>query len=454
MEVRSRELEGRLLLALIAAERGHDVLLGELDHLLSHRHWLPPGVFHDTTLAPAPFRLGHLARLTDAGFLVTSQDEEHGLTEGSIEAFVAKRYSAETLSAASATFAWGPTDAAAVEHAHPEHAARMFTTGSPRADLWRPDMTGFYAELPLPGVPVGQEFVLVSTNLAPAAANRFWVQMRDLRPVAFDGPEDPEEFANYTRAGREHLQAGRLVRTVRQLAARHPDLLIVVRPHPMEAEGAWEDMLGPISNVLVTREASIGRWIRRAVALIHVRSTSAFEAAIAGVPVIAFRAEHDGRELAVDRIGAQAHDEDAVLEQVERARDPQRRADWFAASAPLLRDLFAAIDGPLAADRIVDVWDGLDVPNAPRLNSPRFALGLANAHRRAGAVRTHLRGLRRDAVASTPKGGRFETAHKFPALTRADVEPVVTAHRASLDRFADVRVRIIGPRLLHLHRRD
>jgi len=453
MEVRSRELEGRLLLALVAAERGHDVLLGELDHLLSHRQWLPPGIFHDTTLTPAPYRLDHLDRLRGAGFLVTSQDEEHGLTEGSIGAFVAKRYSAATLAAASATFAWGSTDAGAVERAHPELAERVITTGSPRADLWRPDMAGFYAGLPLPGVPAGQEFVLVSTNLAPAAANRFWVQMRDLRPVAFDGPEDPEEFANYERAGREHLQAGRLVRAVRRLAARHPELLIVVRPHPMEADGAWEDLLGPIGNVLVTREASIGRWIRRAAALIHVRSTSAYEAAIAGVPVIAFRGEHDGQELMVDRIGAQAHDEDAVIEQVERARDPRQRSDWFAASAPLLGDLFAAIDGPLAADRIVDVWDGLVPPSAPRLRSPRLALGLANTHRRAGSVRTALRGLRTDAAASAPKGGRFETAHKFPALTRADVEPVVAAHRTSLDRFEDVDVRIIGPRLLHVRRR-
>jgi surface carbohydrate biosynthesis protein len=454
MEVRSRELEGRLLLALVAAERGHDVLLGELDHLLSHRHWLPPGIFHDTTLTPAPFRLDHVDRLARAGFLVTSQDEEHGLTGPSIDDFVSKRYSAHTLSAAAATFAWGSTDAGAVERAHPEHAHRVIETGSPRADLWRADMTGFYANLPLPGVPAGQEFVLVSTNLAPAAANRFWVQIRDLRPFAFDGPEDPAEFEHYERAGRQHLQAGRLVRAVRRLAARHPELLIVVRPHPMEAEGAWEDLLGPIDNVLVTREASIGRWIRRAVALIHVRSTSAYEAAVAGVPVISFCTDHDSPMIAVDRIGAQAHDEDSLVGLVERARDPQQRSDWFRASDPLLRSLFAAIDGPLAADRIVDVWDSLDAPDAPPLRLPRLALGLANAHRRAGAVRTHLRRLRTDGPAGIPKGGRFESAHKFPPLGHADVEPVVRAHRASLERFEGVAVRIVGPRLLHIRRKD
>jgi len=451
MEVRSRELEGRLLLGLVAAERGHDVLLGEFDHLLSHRHWLPPGLFHDTTLTPAPYRLQHHATLRDAGFRITSQDEEHGLTESSIDAFVAKRYAEDTLARADATFAWGSADAEAVTRAHPGHAARVIATGSPRADLWRPDMAAFYARLPLPGVPEGRPFVLLSTNLAPAAMNRFWVQLRDLRPVAFDGLDDPEEFANYERAAREYLQAGRLVRAIRRLARERPDVLVVVRPHPMEAEGAWDDLIGPVENVLVTREAAIGRWIRRAVALVHVRSTSAYEAAVAGVPVIAFPPPDDGTEVAVDRIGAVAQDEDQLIDLIDRARDDAARTAWSDAARPELQRLFAAVDGPLAADRIVDAWDRLDVPS-PAVRSPHLALAAARAHRTVGAARTAMRQAR-EGARRMPKGGRFETAYKFPPLTPPVVGPVVDAHRAALGRFTVVRVRIIGPRLLHLRRR-
>ena len=451
MEVRSRELEGRTLLGLVAAERGHDVLIGEFDHLLSHRHWLPPGLFHDTTLTPAPYRLQHHAALREAGFLITSQDEEHGLTDASLDEFVTRRYSDLTLGRADAAFTWGAKDAAAVTHAHPTHAGRVVASGSPRADLWRPDMGGFYADLPLPGVRDGQPFLLVSTNLAPAAMNRFWVQMRDLRPVAFAGTDDPEEFENYARAAREHLQAGRLVRAIRRLARERPDVLVVVRPHPMEAEGAWDDLIGPVDNVLVTREAPIGRWIRRAVALVHVRSTSAYEAAVAGVPVIAFPPPEDGSDVPVDRVGAVAHSEDDLVALVDRARDPGARATWAADAAPELRGLFAAVDGALAADRIVDVWDGLTVERQRPLRDPRVALAQARGHRAAGAARTAVRRMRERSL-RVPKGGRFETAYKFPPLTRTVVDPVVAGHRVALGRFADVRVRIIGPRLLHLRR--
>lgn len=449
MEVRARELEGRSLLGLVAAERGHDVLIGELGDLLSHRHWLPPGVFHDTTLTPAPYRLTHHDLLARAGFRITSQDEEHGLTETTMSAFVAKRYADVTLATASAAFTWGPTDTAAVHTAHPEHAGRVIATGSPRVDLWRPDLAEFYRDLPLPGVPDGREYVLVSTNLAPAAANRFWVQMRDLRSVAFDGDDDPAEFAIYARAAREHAQAGQLVRAIRRLARSRPDLLVVVRPHPMEADGAWEDLLGPIDNVLVTRHAGIGRWIRRAVALVHVRSTSAYEAAVAGVPVISFLAEDDQEELAVDRIGAVARSADELEALVDRAREPDARATWFDASRTTLDASFAAIDGPLAADRIVDAWDHLDPPAGRTLRRPTVAHRTSQAHRLAGRVRTTLRSLPAGGTA-VPRGGRFETAHKFPALDRSQLDAVVASHRDALGRFDRVRVRLIGPRLIHL----
>lgn len=452
MEVRARELEGRLLLGLVAAERGHDVLIGEFDDLLSHRQWLPPGLFHDTTLTPARYRIQHHSMLRAAGFRITSQDEEHGLTSPTIEEFVAKRYADETLAAADAAFMWGALDAEAVRRAHPERAGTVVPTGSPRADLWRPDMAGFYRGMPLPGVEPGRPFVLVATNLAPAAANRFWVQMRDMRPVSFDGPADPAELAIYERAGREHLDAGRLVMALRRIAREHPEVLIVVRPHPAEADGAWDDLIGPVDNVLVTREAEIGRWIRHAAALIHVRSTSAYEAAVAGVPVVAFPQPAGGAETPVHRIGAVARDEDDLLNFVTRALDPSSSGDIQVDAREDLGRLFSAMDGDLAADRIVDVWERLQDQDAPPVRSPRRALRLATAHRHIGAARTRLRQVG-DQNVGPPKGGRFLTAHKFPPFSRTVVGPVVEAHRAALGRFSDVQVRIIGPRLLHMRRR-
>jgi len=61
VEVARRELEGRLLLGLVAAERGHDVVLGKIPHaaLLAEElnGWrLPPGIVHLKS-APSAARL-------------------------------------------------------------------------------------------------------------------------------------------------------------------------------------------------------------------------------------------------------------------------------------------------------------------------------------------------------------------------------------------------------------
>ena len=55
IEVKVRELEGRTLLALAAAERGHQVILGsKKETLLSAVNGeLPPGIVHMKSLTPS-----------------------------------------------------------------------------------------------------------------------------------------------------------------------------------------------------------------------------------------------------------------------------------------------------------------------------------------------------------------------------------------------------------------
>jgi hypothetical protein len=98
------------------------------------------------------------------------------------------------------------------------------------------------------------------------------------------------------------------------------------------------------------------------------------------------------------------------------------------------------------------VWDTLATDATARPFRARPALALATAHRGAGAARVALRRSLRMAGPTVPKGGRFETAHKFPPLTARIVAPVVAAHRRAHGPFAAVDVRVIGPRLLRQRR--
>lgn len=450
IEILDRELEGRLLLALAAAERGHDVLLGTFRSLLSHRLWLEPGVFHDKSVTPKPAKVALLRRLRDAGFAITSQDEEHGLSEDTYDAFARRRFSPETLTLADRVLTWGPHDTGALREHYPDHAGVLLTTGSPRVDVWRRDLAAAQAR---PAATAGWDrpYVLLSTSALPFQPNPFWTIMRDARPSQFPGVDDAREWVHYDKYAVAYAYVGRLVRAVRLAARALPDVHLVVRPHPTAVVEAWHDALGDVpDNVHVIRDGGSGAWIEHAAAVVHNGSTTGVEAAARGVPTISFQPNGERRDMFANRVGRIAEDEDTLVALLASAAGGDRAAWWDGHDpAPLLAQRFAALDGPLAADRIVDAWEALERPGLARSNRPAAARRRATLHRRVGAVRSAVR----ERMSGSGGGAGLDVSGKFPPLDAGRLDRLVAALRTTTGRFTDVEVHRVGPDLVHLSRR-
>lgn len=446
IEVLDRELEGRLLLALAAAERGHDVWLGDLRPLLVGRVHLPAGVFHDKSLSPSDKKVALLTALRARGSRITSQDEEHGLALDDHTDFVRSRYSERTLALADRAFAWGPFDTESMNREFPAARDRIVMTGSPRVDTWRREIgAAIDVVRPLPRS-ADRPYVLVVSSLSPFARNRFWVTVRDMRPTYFPGPDDPREFAMYADRAAAYRYAGRLVRAVRLLARELPGVDVVIRPHPMEADGAWQDAVGAIPNVTVVGGGAVGAWVRGAAAVVHNGSTVAFEAAVSGTPVVSFQPDGIQSDRATNRVGTVAPDEASLCAIVGALVTAGPTGIATPGDDPVLASRFAALTGRLAADRIVDAWEELDVPGeavAPRAAVGRLIVTAARAEHGLRALR-HGGSRRRRGPAA------LQTAHKFPPFDVGTVRDLVRAYRTALDRFASVEVARVGPRLLRL----
>lgn len=459
VEVAARELDARLLLALVAAERGHDVLLGRIDPRLDPVA-MPPGLFHDKSLTRGQ-EMERQAWLQAQGFRVSSQDEEHYLLQPDFSAFVDHRYEPAALANADRVMAWGPHDHAGVTAARPDHVHRLRMTGSPRVDLWRPELAGHHRRTPLPGVE-GRPFVLFANNVTHLLGmNRFTTMLADKRGKYFDGTAHPLEQHWFDELTSQAERLPHLVASVRALAVRSPDLTIVVRPHPVESVAAWRDMIGPLPNVIVARDGSISPWVRSALAVVHTGDTTGFEVAVSGVPLISLEPTEG---VAVDlghvtgRLGIRARDADEVVAAVDALRsgtDPDTLLQPGAGE--VLAGRLTALDGPLAADRIVDAWEELDVPTAPVMRPERLAQGpVGRLEARARdlvrpgihAVREVRRRMREGADAD-----RFVVAHKFPPIDHAGLAGTARSLAGTLGRFDDVVVRPVGPRLVHLSRR-
>lgn len=437
---------------MAAAERGHDVLLGTMSGLLSHRLWLTPGIYHDKSLTPKPGKVALHRRLADAGFAITSQDEESGLKQPDYTPFARRRFDMATLATASAAFTWGPHDTAALTQMYPERVDRLRMTGSPRVDLWRPELRGLHGgdeRRPLPGIDPDRPLVLIAPGSIPFRPNDFWTMIADARPRQFKDDDDPREWSHYATHATAFAYTGRLVRAIRLAGRALPDVQFVVRPHPKSADGAWESVLGPVTdNVRVVREGSSGRWIAAADLLVHNGSTTGVEAAAGGVTVLSFQPHGEGADLFTNRVGTVARDEADLIDRIRASVTARVDRSIAPGTLETLGERFAALDGPLAVDRIVRVWDELEAPDRGRTNAVRRAHLLSGLHRRAGRMRTSLRSI---AGRTAGSGPAIDVSAKFPPFERAGLERSADGLRRALGRFADVRVDRIGPHLVHVH---
>lgn len=454
VEIRRRELEARLLLGLVAAERGHDVLVGDFSALLSHRQWLRPGVFHDKTLAPKASRLTLNAALADAGFLLSSQDEEHGLGDRDYRAFALRRFDPRTLATATTVCCWGDHDRTTLRELYPDAAERFVLTGSPRVDLWRPALARRLPSMRAPSDDPDRPYVLVAPGSRPFIPHPFWVAMADLRPRQFRGLDDDREWDHYRKFSEAYRYVGRLVRAIRLAATELPEVLFVVRPHPKSPDGAWEGVLGDLPNAVVDRSGdAAGAWLRDAVALVHNGSTTGAEAAMMGVPVISFQPHGERADRFTNRVGQVASSEEDLIATVGRLlqqRPAPEDAAGDAASHAVLAERLSIDPRRLSADRIVDAWEEHDRPGLAAPNTVRRADRTATAHRAVGALRTRTRRV------LGPEGRRrtpgFDETPKFPPVTDRDVAELAAGLRDALDRFHDVEVERISGRLVRIRR--
>ena len=139
LEIDTRELDSKILLAVLAADRGHQVIVSDLSGIERgfRTKFLSPGIFHTKSLTPGKRKLEYHQKIIDKGSLITSIDEEGGLVNHGYENFAKRRYSNHSIGMSSAIFGWGEEDVETLKKIYPKHSSKIHLTGSPRADFWK-----------------------------------------------------------------------------------------------------------------------------------------------------------------------------------------------------------------------------------------------------------------------------------------------------------------------------
>lgn len=445
VEVKARELESKLLLALEAASRGHEVLLGPL---LLVFVWGPiglvkPGIFHDKSLH-GTVNYPSLKKLKMRGNLITSLDEENGLLDESYERFAKVRFSKETLSLASKVFCWGDFDGDSLEKAYPEFSSIIRRTGSPRVDLWKPEFKSFYRNLRANSRHSNLEnYILVVSNFGLSLSqNAFWDILHFSKANNFFNNLE-EELVMYDKISYELQLLKEYVRMIKQLSADFPDQSIVVRPHPVENIKGWKLLLGDLPNVEVIREGSINRWVNDAKIIIHNGCTTAFEARVNKQNLVAYRPLPSSHEWTVpNEISHEIFDLENLVETVRCCFNSDSfEIEYGESSEKKLRNRLELSDSSYAFQRIVDEWETLTSLELEQKNNwSAFSLRL-----HFSAFKNKLKNVTR---LKKHQGGEstLDVSHKFPTLSLQEVEEYMRCFTLKFPEFKEVKVKKVFDR--------
>jgi surface carbohydrate biosynthesis protein len=442
VESQVRELDAKLLLACVAVERGFPVVLGSRAFVHHAMASFPRGVYLAKSMRKMSDRMFDI--IPKLGHDIVAWDEE-GLVRFPDRFYYQRRLSARALANVKLLMAWGEDDARALRDFEGHPGCPIHVTGNPRVDLMRPELRGFFdAEAANLRARHG-DFMLVNTNFS--GLNHFHDGLSELKTnLAPHGGFVPDPFMAGRAAFRSRILE-HFVRLVPFLSRSFPERTIVVRPHPSENHRLWREVAQGLDNVEVVNEGNVAAWLLAARALIHNGCTTAVEATVLGTPAVAFQPVTDAvydmhLPNSLSHHAADLKDVGKTVRSILSGEigvrdDPEVRA--------VLARHVAALDGRLAADRVIDVLEAAGyrerLPDPPppgrRLEARAHLLGRTFVKR----VNRYRRGHRNNLA--------FHQ-HRFPGITAAELEERIARFQRELGRFGSVRVQRIAEHLFTL----
>lgn len=365
IEISARELDSKLLLATIAAAKGHVVILSDLELILKGllKGYLEPGIYHTKSLTPSTVKIDRHQALMDKGSIITSIDEESGLHTHGYEKFSKMRYSKKTISQSSAVFCWGQDDFDTLKKNYKEYSNKFYKTGSPRIDICKPFFMEYWKSST---TDTKKPYLLVSSNMGICGYQSFKDKMKYQKENGYFDRIPKLLREQILSESNDYLKALVFIDAIKYLSENNSGYDIIFRPHPSEEIDCWRVLLSGNSNVYVNRTGPINDWINNAFAVMHHGCTTAFEAMISKKPVITYSPQelkgHHFHNQPPNKLGDIIESKEDLLKKTnflfEESRNIVEKKSNNKFSSQLSEKIYLD-DKELAGQKIVKTWESI-----------------------------------------------------------------------------------------------
>jgi surface carbohydrate biosynthesis protein len=456
VENQVRELDPKLLLACVAARRGFTSIIGphrEIDFRIAS---LPKGLYLNKSMTARNLKMFQIMRRL--GIPILTWDEE-ALVHLPADTYYARRLSPVAIGFLSHLFAWGEDNAELWrQYPHMPTDLPIHITGNPRNDLLRPELRSFYEEDVRSLRERYGNFFLINTNFNHV--NAFYPSQNLFQPVSHPG-EDPKFGKagvgmprDYALGLRDHKQAvfRSFQELIPKLAEAFPETTIIVRPHPTEGHDVYRNIASKNPRIQVTNEGNVVPWLLAAKALIHNGCTTGVEAFVVGTPAISYRAvvneDYDsGFYLLPNRLSHQCFDQNQLKEALGQILEGKMPPPDDVDRQSFVQRYLAALDGPLACERMVAVLEQISVqPSShPLPPLPSRLIGMTAAKGRFLVKRF------KSLFPGTHAPPEYHR-HRYPRVTRVELRNRIERFKKALRDGTPIIVENVSDEIFRIRR--
>ena len=363
IELKAREFDSKLLLALELLRRDYMVVFGQQWAIYDHLAELPPGIIlfksHNAIHHP------NVVKARDRGFYTMALEEEV-MSLGSQKA-MGKIDSKGLYDVVDRVLVHGEFEL----NYHLSQGCpprKLAVVGNPRIDLLRPPNLRSAVSESLAKRDRYGDFILVNTNFG--IKNSIW-SVEQLIDIAIrsgainrkdpDSIRDFVEFAEWERACDLMLKE-----VLKIFTERSPDVKVIVRPHPSESIEKVMHSFEGLKNIQIVKEGGVIPWILASHCLVHSSCTTGLESAIVGKPtvgLIPYQNYYSEQILSNKVCRTFQSVESAAQELTEIVSNEARQDRVEDLSEPSFSELsfyIANVRGDKSTSRIADLIDDID----------------------------------------------------------------------------------------------
>lgn len=446
IEIKVRELESKLVLAMAAAEKGFDVLLGadELTLNLVRKKILKPGIILEKSITPAKRRINQLLEYKKYNCIVTSIDEEGGFIANDYKEFMSLRYSNKTIKLTDKIFTWGKYDFEYLRNNFKSYRYKFSNTGNPRVDFWRKEFDKFYDnELYLKKKKL-KNYLLLSSNFGGMVQEkRIWeFAISNRESQYFENGQDEFDFHKFN-AYQIKLNS-EFIFALRKLTKKFKKLKIIIRPHPNESIEAWHGLMGKFKNIHIIKHGSIGNWIRNARIVLHNSCTSGIESSFSDIPTISYRPYKSKYDRKFPNLVSQQAFNYKQLEKLVKINLSKKK---LLNKKNIFLKRFQNLKNQFAFEKIVQEWLTFDSKKLSKKNN-LFLISIIAKYRSL-----RLKISFRNIFIKNKKKIINHQLTKFPEISKSELNKIENKIKLTLNRFNNVKVQLISGHLIRVSKK-